>query len=442
MKKLLFLGLMAALLLGVTAVSAVQLDSIEAEGELVPVEFVELSFQTGGTVAEILVEEGAVVQAGDPLVRLDGTQLELALVQAQTAVSSAEANVTAAENGVLLAQTAVIAAENQVTIAQANLELVQAGALPAEIAAAEANLAAAQAAVTQAVANQNSVLDGADEAAIAAAEASLAAANADLRVVEQAYQDVLDACFTTPLGDEICPLYGTTEEQVRGQLEAAQAGRDAAQAGLDFANSGATAGQRSAAAGGVSIAIANRDAAQAQLDVLLAGSTAEQIEIASVAVAQAELGVEMAEAGVDRAETAVSQANAALINAQTGVAQAEAALQRATLTATMDGTVADVTLNVGELTLPGITTVTLANFDGWLVETSDLSELDVAQVAVGDRVTVTLDAIDGESVSGTVEKIAQMFSLSQGDIAYQVTIRLDDVDERWRWGLTAVVQFE
>jgi len=99
-------------------------------------------------------------------------------------------------------------------------------------------------------------------------------------------------------------------------------------------------------------------------------------------------------------------------------------------------------VNVGELMLPGVPVLTLADQSEWLVETHDLSELDVAQVAVGDRVAVTFEAIEGESVGGTVEKIAQMFSLSQGDIAYQATIRLDDVDERYRWGLTAVVQFE
>jgi len=445
MKKKVYLGLipvMIALFFGASGANAVQVGTIEAEGVLVPAAFVNLSFQTGGTVAEILVDEGQIVQAGDPLVRLDAVALQLALVQAQTAVSRAESNVTAAENGVILAETAVVAAEHTVAIAQAQLELVQAGALPAEITAAEAHVAAAEAAIAQATARQNSVLTGADDGAIAAAEARLAVAEADVQAAEQAYQTILDACFTTPLGEEICPLYGTTEEQVRGQMEAARANREAAGAVLAAVNDGATTGQRAAAAGAVTIAQAQRDAAQAQLDLLLAGSSAEQIEIAAVGVAQSELGVALAAAGVERAETAVLQANTALTNAETGVAQAEAALSRATLLAVMDGTVAAVTVNVGELIVPGIAAVTLADQDGWLVETTDLSELDVAQVAVGDRVSVTFEAIEDEAVGGTVEKIGQMFTLSQGDIAYQATIRLDDVDERWKWGLTAVVQFE
>lgn len=444
MKKVLIAGFIfiTVLFLGTRGATAVQLDTIEAEGALVPVAFVELAFQTGGTVSDILVDEGDFVQAGDVLVQLDATDLELALAQAKTAVSRAETQVTAAENGVILAETAVVAAEHAVTIAQAQLELVQAGALPAEIAAAEANVAAAQAAIAQATAQQNSVLDGANEAAIAAAQANLSAAEADVQLVTQAYQEILDACFTAPSGEEICPLYGPTEERVRGQREAAEANRTAAQAQLAAVNSGATTGQRAVAAGGVAIAVANRDAAQAQLDLLLAGASPEQIEVATVAVERADLGVALAQAGVDRAETAVSQANAALTNAKTAVSQAEAAVARTTLLAVMDGVVVKTAVHVGELMLPGTPALTLANQDEWLVETTDLSELDVAQVAVGDRVAVTFEAIEGETVSGTVEKIAQLFSLSQGDVAYQATIRLDDVDERFRWGLTAVVQFE
>ena len=51
--------------------------ALTAEGRLEPVSYVELSFESGGQVAEILVEEGEVVEAGAVLARLgDRERLE------------------------------------------------------------------------------------------------------------------------------------------------------------------------------------------------------------------------------------------------------------------------------------------------------------------------------------------------------------------------------
>ena len=64
---------------------------ISVTGEVLPAHWATLSTQAGGTVAEVLAEEGTEVAAGDPLLRLDPTDAQLAVQQAEAAVEAARA---------------------------------------------------------------------------------------------------------------------------------------------------------------------------------------------------------------------------------------------------------------------------------------------------------------------------------------------------------------
>ncbi len=48
----------------------------------------------------------------------------------------------------------------------------------------------------------------------------------------------------------------------------------------------------------------------------------------------------------------------------------------------------------------GQSAVTIADFSSWLVKTTDLTEIDVVQLAEGQPVTVTLDALPGGGIEG------------------------------------------
>ena len=419
------------------------IDVVSAEGVVEPLFYVGLAFQTGGEVTEILVEEGDQVQAGDVLIKLDAADLEIALQQARARLASAQAGLVAAQKQVELAQAGVDSAQGAVEAAEANLALTKAGPQPEEIAAAEANLAAAEAGVQQAASQRNAALDVTSDADIFEAEANVAKATARVRALEEGYQDILDACFTLPDGSEVCPLYGPVEESTRQQLDVARQNLAAAQAALDVLRQGPTAAQRQAAQGGVALAIAQRDAAQAQLDLLLAGVTPEQIAIAEAGVEKARAGLAVAESEVAQAEAAVVQAEAAVQQAEANVASAEADLERTILRATFAGEVSRIHTSVGQLVQPGMAVATLADFSEWLVQTTDLTELDVPLVAVGTPVEVKLDALPDETLTGTVTAVALTPSLSRGDIVYKTTIQLDNPDDLpLRWGMTAFVDIE
>ena len=63
----------------------------------------------------------------------------------------------------------------------------------------------------------------------------------------------------------------------------------------------------------------------------------------------------------------------------------------------------------------------------------------MADVAIGNTVTIKLDAFPDEEFSGTVTKIDPVGKLYLGDMTYQITVTLDEVDTRFMWNMTATV---
>ena len=83
---------------------------------------------------------------------------------------------------------------------------------------------------------------------------------------------------------------------------------------------------------------------------------------------------------------------------------------------------------------------TLADIGGWLVETSDLIELDVAAVSLGAPAVITVDALPTVRLPATVTAIAQTPTLVRGDTTYVVTLAVETpADLPLRWGMTTFV---
>jgi len=347
---------------------------VSVTGEVMPAVWATVSAQTGGTVAEVLVEPGDEVKEGDVLARLDPTDARLAVQQA----------------------------EAQLSAAQAQLAILKAGARPEEIAAAEAQLEAAEAALAQAMAQRDQVVGGATEAEVAAARAQLAAALAEEKAARDAYDQLQQA-----------DIHGWMEEEAILRLRAAEEARAAAEARLSQLESGSSAQVRAAEAA-VWAAAAQRDAAQAQLDRLKAGATPEEIAAAEAAVAQAEAALEAA----------------------------RVALARCEIRAPFAGIVGLVHVRAGELVSPAQPLVTLGDLTTLRVETTDLDEVDVARVAVGQKATVTFDALPERVFTGHVARISPMAEPGAGGVHYTAIIELDELDPAIRWGMTAFVDIE
>ncbi|OGO41813.1 MAG: hypothetical protein A2W36_06585 [Chloroflexi bacterium RBG_16_58_14] len=127
---------------------------------------------------------------------------------------------------------------------------------------------------------------------------------------------------------------------------------------------------------------------------------------------------------------------------EAGLVSAQAALKNIELVAPFDGKIVDLTITVGEQVAPGVTAAVLADFSQWIVETDDLTEIEIPEVSVGQSVTVVPDALPDLELTGTVERISDVFEEKRGDITYTARIKLNQEDERLRWGMTVVVTFE
>ena len=301
------------------------------------------------------------------------------------------------------ARLALAQANAALQMAQAQLAQLKAGARPEEIAQQKQAVQAAQAALSGASARLEQLQKGARAAELAAAESSLRQAEAEWKVQADNYKANLRN------GN-----LGVTEEHLRYRLQAAEQAVVAARVRLEQLKSGPTQTELRAARAAVEAAQADRDAAQARLDQILAGPTAEQVAISEANVAQMRATAELAQATLDKTQ----------------------------LKAPFGGTVGSVYARVGEMLSPGQAVVALGDLSGLRVETTDLSEVDVARVAVGQPVNVTFDGLPGKTLAGKVTRIAPMSSSGQGGVNYAVLVELDQLDPAIKWGMTAFTDIQ
>jgi len=301
------------------------------------------------------------------------------------------------------AQLAVQEAEAAVESAWARVALVKAAARREEVTAAEGQVEAAEAALAQAVAQRNRLTAGELEAQIAAAGLAMAEAEARHRAALIEHDRVQ--------GDEGAKDWAKQEAVLR--LRSAEQAVEAARRDLARVQAGVPARRREANAA-VQVATAQRELAQAQLALAQATATAEEI-----AVAQAD--AEQAEAALDAAKVT---------------------LRRCRVHAPLGGTVGAVDVREGELVTPGQALITLGDLATLRVETTDLDEIDVARVEVGQDVTVTFDALPEQGFAGHITRIDPMAQPGSGGLSYRAIVELDEIDPAVRWRMTAFVDIE
>ena len=140
----------------------------------------------------------------------------------------------------------------------------------------------------------------------------------------------------------------------------------------------------------------------------------------------------MKENGVDRDQLAVLEARLTAANANVAAFF---------VTAPFDGIMTNLHAKLGSSINAGEPAVTVADFSQWVVNTTDLTEIDVVQLAEGQPVTVTLDALPDVNLKGEILSIGQNYAENQGDVVYEVTVLLTDTHPNMRWGMTASVSF-
>lgn len=96
--------------------------------------------------------------------------------------------------------------------------------------------------------------------------------------------------------------------------------------------------------------------------------------------------------------------------------------------APFEGVIADVKVKRGDTVSAGTSIATLITVKK-MAEVS-LNEVDAAKVAVGQKATLTFDAIPDLTISGEVSDVSSLGTVSQGVVTYDVQIAFDAQDDR------------
>jgi HlyD family secretion protein len=411
-------------------------NAVVAEGVVEPARWSGLSFDIPGQVVEVRVETGQLVQAGDLLARLDTDELELALQNAQQDIVSQQAALELLLEGSREEIIARADKDNADAIAQAEialrakelqLEKARLDDPSIEVSAAETGVKQLQSQLAQVRAQDPS-------AEVAAAQVGLERAKIALDDAQDEYNKALDR----PWEDQ-----GIRDSWAK-QLEQMQLSYRLAQAQLD----GALKAQRAHSLS-LSVLQAQIEEAQTRLTQARVAETAYPVtlETLSADVDAARTNLEALRSWENpyrdpAREGEIAQARVGLRKAEIAVDQLKLQLEDAELRASFAGTVADVALEVGDQVTPDQVAVILATLDELQVLTTDLTELDVGRIAVGNAVDVSVDALPDERFAGEVSEIALQGQDYRGDVVYEVAVEFTEADlpESLRWGMTAMVE--
>lgn len=105
-----------------------------------------------------------------------------------------------------------------------------------------------------------------------------------------------------------------------------------------------------------------------------------------------------------------------------------------------DATVIEVNTAVGEYLNAQQPLCLLADTAHLQVETTDLSERDVVQLALGQKVRLYVEALDLET-EGKITAIAPRATEESNDVLFPVTIDFDEIPAGLRWGMTVQIDF-
>ena len=392
--------------------------SASGSGELVSLAEVELGFRSGGLLAEVLVEVGDAVRAGDTLAVLDDADArkavsvaELQVTQAQAALD-AQLDTASAERAVKLAEVQVAQAETNLKLAQLRLdELTGWLADESVVKLAQANLAAAQASYNMAAARSASKDDQLTPARVNLEQAVDALAEA-----QAFYRDAMDGARDWEKNIDL-----TREAAAKGLTKAGY-DMQVAQANYDLAAIGVNNGD-------LLDAEAKVLNAQTSLTNAQAGPAAADIEAARFQLVQSELSLTQAQLGLQAAQLAAegadaTQAEVALAQAVLNLEAAERVLAQTALFAPFDGIVLAVQAQVGENvgTAPVVALTDLS----WPELMVYLDQTEMTKIAVGYEVQVVFDALPDETFVGRVERVDPALATIDGVPVVQGRVRLDE----------------
>lgn len=389
--------------------------TVLSTGQVVSSTDLNLGFQTGGVVIQIFVKEGDKVKAGQTLATLNQ--------------ASAGATLTSAQGS--LAQ------------AQANYEKVVQGSTNTQIAVTRQAVSSAQVALNNA---STSLASTQDQQATAVNNAYKTLLNTSITAVASSgntdtVTPIITGTYTgSNVGVYNLSLYATgngLQFQVSG-LETASGNvrNQPTQMGtyglyIQFNGSPATGDTwmvsipNTFAIAYVANFNAYQSALQAQTSAISAAQGQVQSAQSALAQAEATLNNQLAQAS----SADINGVKAQILSAQGQVAAAQAALSNTILKAPLDGTITQVDIKIGEQA-SALKEVMILQDIGSLHAEADVSEANIAQLALGQPVDFTFDALGPDRhFTGVVLTINPASTVISGVVNYLVKATLPDIPD-------------
>lgn len=302
----------------------------------------QVSTRINGTVSEVEVSDNQMVKKGQLLVKLDPSDLQVKVLQAQAALDAAQRQANAAQTSITLAAQN---AQAQTTQAQGNISDAQAG-----ISAAQSTVVEAGAGIPAA------------QAAVAQADANLQKARADFNRYDTLYRQ---GAVPRQLLDNAKAAY----EVAQAQRNSAQQGVQQAQAKLAQAQQGVSSAQAKLA--------------QSRGGLQQATATGVQTE-------------------VNRSQ--YEAAKASIAQAQASLKDAQLQLSYTNIVAPSQGRVGRKTVEVGQRVQQGSPLLAIVEGDYWI--TANFKETQLEDIKPGQPVEIKLDAFPHHTFIGRVDSLS------------------------------------
>jgi HlyD family secretion protein len=297
------------------------------------------------------------------------------------------------KKGDVLASVDTTALQLQVAQAQAALTLTQARLSQTQSGGTREQVAAANQALNLAKVNYGKVLSGPTPDDLAGPKANLDRAKAALDQAQTGYDRA---------GGSTNPYVGLLPSTLA--LQSATANYQAALGAYNLAKNRPTPGELAGAAAQL---------AQAYSLAALVNPTDDTLTIAK--------------AQVDQAQAALDLAKQTLANAS--------------IVAPFDGTVVWIGPHVGENASTQSAAIVIADLSKMQVQ-ANVDELTLSGLKMGERATLSVDALGDQPLTGHVSKIGLYGTNAGGIVSVPVWIDVDPTDAAIFPGLTATVQFD
>lgn len=192
---------------------------------------------------------------------------------------------------------------------------------------------------------------------------------------------------------------------------------------------------------------ANLEAAKKKNEEKSNSVSETELEILNQKIEQAKTNVSVAELNVNLAwenyQDALEDCDSRLVKApisgtitSVNIANGDSSGQNSSGNSSSDASNSSTNSSSNTSTTSGSSTaIVIQNFDT-LKASIQISEVDAAKVEVGQKTTMSFDGIDELTLTGKVEKIDSVGTVSSGVVTYTATIGFDALDKRVKPGMS------